>query len=625
MIYFVSGEQYTLPTYRSVSIEDVVRYCSSKTVLAVDTETQGLDFTTDKMIMFQIGDKEHQFIIDTRYVDIFPLRDVLESKRIIKIFHNAKFDYKFIKQWSGITMENVYDTMLAEMVLNCGRKGISYSLASLCEKYLNIFMTKSVRNEFIGMKTQPFTDSQLEYGAKDVEYLISLRELQADKIKEFNLEPILDLENNATLAFADIEFNGLSINREKWLELANTAEDKSKELKEQLNTFILDNESLYKPYINRDIQGSLFDAVPEVEVNIKWTSSPQVLEVFNLYNMKLESVDAKYLHKFKKKYPILSPYVTFKEQTKLYTSYGSKFFDNFKGDGKIHTNFKQILNTGRVASSSPNMQQIPADNAYRNCFIPEPEHVFVSGDYSSQELCVIAFGSQDPIWLQALEKGEDLHSVCADLVYGDVWRDAAEDDCAYMEKKAKCNCPGHKKLRNGVKSINFGLAYGMSKFKLADTLLISEDEAEALMNKYFKAFPSIKGFLDALGNYGTRNGYIKTFAPYRRMRFFDEWDPMMDKKTAGDIERASKNTPIQGCSADMTKRAMVLVRDAIKDEGWNAKMVMTVHDQIDTICHKDEANKWCIRLTELMEQAALEIITNGLLKAEVEITDVWSK
>jgi hypothetical protein len=113
-----------------------------------------------------------------------------------------------------------------------------------------------------------------------------------------------------------------------------------------------------------------------------------------------------------------------------------------------------------------NMQQIPADNLYRNCFIPGiPDYVFVSSDYSSQELNIIAHGSQDPVWIQALKEGKDLHSVCAELVYGKKWEEAKNDDCLYyalgedgLPMKEKCDCKAHKKLRNGVKSINFGLA-----------------------------------------------------------------------------------------------------------------------------------------------------------------------
>lgn len=161
--------------------------------------------------------------------------------------------------------------------------------------------------------------------------------------------------------------------------------------------------------------------------------------------------------------------------------------------------------------------------------------------------------------------------------------------------------------------------------KLADTLQIDVDDADALIAKYFSAFPRIKNFLEALGNYGVEHGVIMTFKPFRRKRWFPDWEPRMDFKTKGRIERASKNTPIQGSSADMTKLAMIYIRKEIADNKLPVKMVMTVHDQIDCIALKGFAPVWEVVMTKLMEKAALEIVTNGLLKAETEITEVWSK
>ena len=215
--------------------------------------------------------------------------------------------------------------------------------------------------------------------------------------------------------------------------------------------------------------------------------------------------------------------------------------------------------------------------------------------------------------------------MCADLVYGDIWVNAAEEGCSFMVNQSKCNCKEHKKLRTGVKSINFGLAYGMSEFKLADTLQISTDEAGALIKTYFSSFPKIKKFLDSLGAFGIQKGYILTYAPYRRIRWFPKWERGMSFKVKGEIERASKNTPIQGASADMTKQAMIYIREEIRDNKWPVKMVMTVHDQIDTICHIDRSEEWKVKMTELMEKAALVIVTNGLLKSETEISKVWCK
>ena len=114
MIHLVDGSSKTVPSphYQSAMIDDVVRYCQTKQILGVDTETEGFDFTTKKMIMFQIGDENQQFVIDTRRVSIEPLRNILQNKNILKIFHNAKFDYKFIKKWSNIICEGIYDTYL---------------------------------------------------------------------------------------------------------------------------------------------------------------------------------------------------------------------------------------------------------------------------------------------------------------------------------------------------------------------------------------------------------------------------------------------------------------------------------------------------------------------------------
>jgi DNA polymerase-1 len=355
-----------------------------------------------------------------------------------------------------------------------------------------------------------------------------------------------------------------------------------------------------------------------------------VLDVFNCLVPELDNVNGKQMYKYRFKFPLIDKYVKYKEAMKLCTSYGDGFFKNLGADNKIHTNFHQILDTGRVSSSKPNMQQIPADNVYRNCFTAPDGWSFVSADYSSQELNVIAFGSKDPVWLKALEQEQDLHSTCAELVYGDEWINCAEDNCIYMTKKQKCNCPSHKKLRTNVKTINFGLAYGMGPNKLSDTLNISLDAAKELIEKYFEAFPAIKGFLDKLGNFGKRYGYIKTFPPYNRKRWFSNWYPKIwDNKSSmmelGSIERASKNTPIQGASADMTKKALVLMREYIQTVGVPVKLVMTVHDQIDTICHNDYVKTWTYVMKKIMEDAALEIVTNGLLKAEVSVSNCWEK
>ena len=629
MIYFVSNTKSLNSNFESATIEDAVNYCKDKQVLGVDTETEGFDFTCKKMIMFQIGDADNQYIIDTRFVSIEPLRDILESHNITKIFHNAKFDYKFIKRWSNIACEGIYDTFLVELVISCG-KSLGYGLKDLCKRYLNVELNKEVRNLFIGLNGHPFTDDQIIYGAKDVEYLCKIKELQQADIDKYKLHNVVELENEVVKAFADIEYNGLDLDTEAWSKLESLNTSKADNLERQLDDMVKKDYRLEK-FVAKYIQADMFTPVEELrDINVKWTSPKQVLEVFQCIVPKLDNVNGKQMYKHRFKYPLIDKYVKYKEAMKLCTSYGDAFFKNLSGDKRIHTSFHQILDTGRVSSSKPNMQQIPADNSFRNCFVAPDGWSFVSADYSSQELNVIAFGSKDPVWLKALEEGQDLHSTCAELVYGEQWLNSAEDDCAYLSRNKKCNCPTHKKLRTNVKTINFGLAYGMGPNKLADTLNISIDDAKLLIEKYFTAFPAIKGFLDKLGNFGKKYGYIKTFPPYNRRRWFTNWYPRIwDNKSSsmelGSIERASKNTPIQGASADMTKKALILMRNHINQFDLPVKLVMTVHDQIDTICRNDYISDWTYNMQRMMEEAALEIVTNGLLKAEVSVSNCWEK
>tara|TARA_Y100000401_G_scaffold116491_1_gene122391 strand:- start:294 stop:2186 length:1893 start_codon:yes stop_codon:yes gene_type:complete len=630
MIYYIGNKRIVNgKCFEYTSMEEAIKYLQEQTILSVDTETEGMDFTCKKMIMFQIGDGTNQYVIDTRSESIEPLRSILESKKIIKILHNAKFDYKFIKKWANIELAGIYDTFLVERILHCGKRGPKYGLKDLVLNYLGKELDKEPRNKFVNLQGAPYTDVQIQYGAKDVEYLIQLRELQLPQIAEKKLEQVVDLECKAVLAFADIEYNGLEIDREAWLNLDKRNADKAKEYFDDLDNAVIQDPRLQR-FVLVYIQGDLFTDQKELrKVGVNWDSPKQVLEVFKELIPNLENVNGKELYKHRN-YGLVSKYVRYKEYMKLCTSYGKPFFKYLKGDGMVHTNFHQILDTGRVSSSHPNMQQIPADNSFRNCFIAPEGWSFVSSDYTSQELNVIAFGSKDPVWIQALEDGQDLHSVCAELVYKQKWSEAAEDDCAYVRGKVKCECPQHQTLRNNVKAINFGLAYGMGPHKLADTLQISKDQATKLIEEYFKAFPSIKGFLERLGNFGKQYGYIKTFPPFNRKRWFSTWYPKIwNNKSSmmeiGSIERASKNTPIQGASADMTKLALIYIHEYIKENNIPVKMVMTVHDQIDTICNNSYTKTWKKKMTELMEKAAKVVVTNGLLKADTNISKTWSK
>jgi len=599
------------------TMEECVDYLKDQLVLGVDTETSGKDFTRKKIVMFQIGTEEVQYVIDTRDISIEPLRNILESKKVLKIFHNVKFDYKFIKSNYNIEVENVYDTMLAECVLNCGKDKYGYSLNHLTQRYLGRSLNKEIRNKFIGLEGKPFSTEQIVYGADDVKYLLNIREQQITQIDKLGLMRIHLLECKAVLAFADIEYNGLCFDERSWLENAKQNEVVVTDLEEELDNEIVVNR--LTDFIADYVQLDMFTPVEDLrKVDVKWSSPLQVKRVISSYlGKKIDNVNAFELSKFKDK-PLITKYLRYKEKQKISSTYGKSFLKYVMKDGKVRTSFWQVLNTGRVSSGSkedrkPNMQNIPARNQFRNCFHSRDGYSIVSVDYSGQELAIIAYGSQDPVWINCRKNNEDLHSVCAELVFGEQWHTG--------DKIA---------LRTMIKTINFGLAYGMSKFKLSDTLNISVDEAAKLINKYFSAFPNIKAFLHKLGRYGVENGHIRTFKPFRRIRWFPNWfkgihTSQKDFKTMGAIERASKNTPIQGTGADMIKQSMVLIREHIKKFDLPCYMVTQVHDEIGVEVRDDFAYEWAQLQCKLMKEAGAMIIKGFDMTVDYTITKKWSK
>lgn len=391
---------------------------------------------------------------------------------------------------------------------------------------------------------------------------------------------------------------------------------------------------------------------------INWNSVDQVLPLIKIVAPKLKNMNADSMGRFS--HPIGLDIEHYKEKLKLISTYGEDFLEHVDPDGRVRTSFNQVLTTGRISSADPNMQNITVKEfvgqRYRNCFKPPQGFKFVSSDYVSQELAVIAFLTQDKNWQEAIRKRQDLHSIASELVfeshknpYHVAWKHAGEKDCAYYKMvigengrlepaRQKCKCPKHKVMRESCKTINFMLAYGGTEYRLAALMRISVSEARTLIYTYYKAMPAIGRTMTFLGNFGLKKGYIQTMAPFFRKRWFPEWElenRFLDEHLAGirynprlsSIEKAAKNQPIQGSSADITKVAICMVMWKLDEENLHdiVKLVLQVHDQLDTVARDDYAEVWKPQLTELMEDAAKLIITNGLLKAETNITEVWSK
>lgn len=644
MIYYVTS-QSQIPAegdrYTTATVKQALQFLRANPLLGVDLETQGLHPITDQPLVLAFGNEHDQYVVDLQTVPMFQFQSWLESPRYLKVFHHGKFDYKFFFH-KGIAIEGLRDTMLA---FDVRFGGLQYQsgLDVVLKKILNIDLLKTERSTFIG-HSGPLSTSQIIYAADDVKWSVPLYQVLERMVTDDQQLDVLRLEEASTMAFAEIEYNGMKWDRAPWMELYRENRKAHDEIMAQMDQIVF-SDPLFsklkgdgeKTLIKDTVQGDLFTPKEDLRrVAINWASWQQRLKVFHCIDPSMKDTSVEEVGARAYKHELLRLSMKASEYNKAVTSYGDKFMEHVDPDGFVRTNVKQLLQTGRISMSSPNMQQIPAKemfgNKFRHCFLPpKKDWVFVSSDFSSQELCIIATGAGDPVWLGALERGEDLHSTAAEVVYGQEWVDAAEPGCAYMEARKKCKCEEHKRLRTNCKSINFGLAYGMGPSKLAEECSISPDEAKELMAKYFKAFPRIKKYLDRLGASGIALGHAKTFEPFGRKRRFKGWRSGMDIKNRADreilgpIERQSKNHPFQGTGGDQTKLALVYVRARIKELGWPVRIVMQVHDQVDTVCPKEIAEEWAVELTTCMERAALVSIPSGLLKAETSISERWEK
>ena len=584
---------------KKISMSEVVRHLNGAEWLSLDTETSGLKPTDgERLLMVQLYDGKNAYVIDAQTVDITPLQSILENEDVVKILHNVKFDYVWLK-YHGITLENVYDTMLSEKVIHCGKNFIRHSLKDVLKRYLKIEMEKEVRNSFIG-HSGSFDEEQLVYAVDDVLHLHTIRNKQMFIADKLNLKAVTRLENHAVLSFGDMELEGMYVNEDKWIELSKRATAKAELMLETLNSNLIEE---FSDKVSVDLFG---------KPDFNWNSPKQVLNIFKEVIPTLESVGAPVLTPYKSEHPLIETYLDYKGQQKLISSYGLPFLELKHQDGKLHTNYSQILTTGRVSSSKPNLQQIPSTTEYRAAFEPGRDgYTFVCADFASQELAVLASASNEAEWIKILKEGGDLHSRCAELVFGEEFTKLEPETSEW------------KKLRTFTKTITFGISYGMGSQSLAKRLEISEVDAELLIYRYFKAFPKVKAFLESKADQGEANGFSTTLPPFSRKRFYPEWkDLETEKRDLSSIRRQSSNHAIQGSAADQTKAALIYLRRKLK--GTDIKMVLTVHDEILLTCPKEDGEEARDILEMCMAQAGNINLQDGLLKATAVVSDNWT-
>lgn len=579
-------------------LQKAVEEIAKHNVISLDTEATGLDPYLSKLLLLQISTPEKAYIFDARKLDFAPLKPILEDQKYLKVIQNGKFDYALIKVKLNITINNIFDTMLAEQMLSAGISRRNASLKDIAKKYLDITLDKdweSYNWENLSLTHIEFTKRHLTYAANDVLILFPIFEKQFARIKEENLVKTAQLEFAVLPVVAEMEIKGDLIDVVKWRANLEELKRRRNELAGQIQNEI---RPLYK-----NQQVDLFGNNTDV-ININ--SQQQLLELFNdRLHLNLPATGEEHLSR--SSHPVAKLMLEYRGVEKLISAFGENLLSKIHPQtGRLHPDFMQLgADTGRFSCSSPNLQQIPKESSFRSCFVSPSGYKLVTADYSQVELRILAEASRDPVMLKAYDENLDLHQYTAAKMFNVPFEQVT------------------KEQRFNAKSINFGLMYGRGAASLAAQIGCSVEEGKKLLAAYFDSYKGVKRWLDSVAREAVNKGYSVTLGGRKRWyNMPDPADPTYDRLIS-NVERQGKNTPIQGTSADITKYALVFLHKKLKELKLDASIIHTVHDEIVVEVRDDQAEMWKETQIAEMVRAGQLLLKRVPVSAEAAISEVW--
>ncbi len=608
------------------------------------------------------------------------LKAILENPEIKVVIHNAKFEHKWFQSKLNIYCQGVFDTFLASIIIyynseNDPKK--AHNLAAVMRRFVGEDLDKTEQSSDWGVR--PLTQEQKEYAALDVMHSIPLRQEMLEALIAKKLLTVAKIEFEVVGVVAKMELKGLKINRERYEEEIKTLEMLRAKAQKALQAKVHKEEGM--------VQTSLFGLPEKDYGEVLLTSSGQMKEALNSMDIPIFSKkeieafeaykqDERYIKamsvndrlavmkerfpKFdhalyetykkavkdgkqiiqgtgakallnidKNEYEVLGNLKEFRSTDKLVSSYGQNVLNLLRADDvgteRLYPSFKQIgAPTGRFSCSNPNVQQVPDGEivvdkekhpiAFRSCFDFPVGFKGINADYSQIELRIAADRSGDQNMIDTFKSGRDLHADTASKVFGVEYELCATDGHKY-----------YKTYRKYSKSINFGIIYGMGADALAAQINVTKEEAQAMIDLYSKAYPRLWEYLQA-----SKKAAIKTLQARTgsgRLQEFQMPHPDLDEDQKriqlSGIGRNGMNMPIQGTSADILKRAMKLLDDALTPyEAW---IVNVVHDEIMVEARDDENLETIRKIVEdCMKMAAREYVSAVPIEVDAKIVNSWS-
>ncbi len=506
-----------------------------------------------------VSDKEHNYYIESSMLkDLIPL---LKDKVVYT--YNAKA-LEIIMRRNNLELAPVnYDLMIAAYLVNAFTKDdIAYLMNP--QMYSVEFYENNAKNNFADkekLKKEIVLKSRFIYDTRDI-YINELK-------KEAMYELFANIEMPLTYVLADMEYIGVPIDSNILDEIKAEAEAKLEIITKEIYNMAGCVFNISSPkQLGEVIYGKLGIAVGKK-------------------TQKGYKTDADTLKKLIDRHPIINLILEYRNFSKILSTYTISLENAKFPDNKIHTIFKQTLTrTGRLSSVEPNLQNIPIrgeeGRKVRRAFIPSND-LFLSIDYSQIELRILAHISDSKELIEAFRNGQDIHTKVAADIYG-----VEEGDVT-------------KLMRSTAKAVIFGIVYGISGFGLGENLNIDRKQAQEFINKYYELYPGVKNYMDNIVKEAYETGSVRTL--FNRKRTIEELNNK-NYMIRSSGERIALNTPIQGTSADIIKKAMVLVFEEFKKANIKSKMVLQIHDElvIDTIKEEEE------QVTEIVKNVMENVI-----------------
>ncbi len=490
------------------------------------------------------------------------LKPLLEDAGILKIGHNLKFDTLVLRR-HNITLAPVDDTMLASYTLDGGRS--LHGMDVLSERHLRHtpIAFSSVMEHASGAKKadKNFSsvpiDKATAYAAEDADVTLRLWLALKPRLAAERLTTVYEtLERPLLPIVVDMERLGIKVDKSILARLSSSFAQRSLQLEEEVYALVGRKFNLASP---KQLGELLFDELKlpggKKTKTGQWETRAGLLD--DLAGNEELPDDARKL---------VNTMLEWRQMTKLKSTYTDALPEFIHPDtGRIHTSYALAsTTTGRLASSDPNLQNIPIrtkeGREIRTAFIADKGHKLVSADYSQIELRVLAHIADIPQLKKAFADGLDIHAMTASEMFGVPIKDMPAD------------------VRRRAKAINFGIIYGISAFGLAAQLGISKQEAGEYIKTYFRRFPGIRGYMDAMRAFVKDKGYVETIFG-RRIHYAEA--NTKNPSMRAFIERAAINAPIQGSAADIIRRAMIRMPDALRASKFDGvKMLLQVHDEL---------------------------------------------